>query len=279
MEYYQFLFESLSQNKKDILIALLAEAGFTGFEEEENKLKACISSLDFNDYSFNNIIQATDTKCSKSVIKEINWNAQWEAGFESVVVFHPQTQDRFAVVRASFHKPAGGVMYDIIVTPKMSFGTGHHATTYLMVKRMSLLYFQNKNVIDFGTGTGVLAILAEKMGAAKIDAIDNDEWSINNAKENIEANDCHKIKLHNASTIMHGIKADIILANINLNVIISALDEITNACKDGASLLFSGILVQDKDIILDALTKKNIAIINCFERNNWLAIETKYKKL
>lgn len=279
MEYYQFLFESLSQNKKDILIALLAEAGFTGFEEEENKLIACVSSLDFNEHSFNNIIQATDTKCSKSVIKEINWNAQWEAGFEPVVVFHPQTQDRFAVVRASFHEPAGGVIYDIIVTPKMSFGTGHHATTYLMVERMSLLCFQNKSVIDFGTGTGVLAILAEKMGAAKIDAIDNDEWSINNAKENIEANDCYKIKLHKASTIMHGIKADIILANINLNVIISALDEITNACKDGASLLFSGILVQDKDIILDALTKKNIAIINCFERNNWLAIETKYKKL
>ena len=278
MEYYQFLFESLPQYKRDILIALLAHANFSGFEEEENILKACISSLDFNNISFNKIIKITDAKYSKSVIKEINWNAKWESDFKSVLVLHPVTQQPFATVRASFHDADNSSIYDIIVTPKMSFGTGHHATTYLMMERMSMQSFQNKTVMDFGTGTGVLAILAEKMGASKVDAIDNDDWSINNAKENMEANDCHQIKLHKADTIPSRKKADIILANINLNVILANLDEVLNACEAETILLFSGILIQDKEIILKALKEKNILVINCFEKNNWLAIETEYKK-
>ena len=279
MEYYQFIFEAIPKDKNDILIALLADAGFSGFEEEENKLIACISSNDFDEELFKRIIQLVKAEYSTSIVKEINWNAKWESDFEPVIVLHPESQMPFAIIRANFHQPSAQVMHDIIITPKMSFGTGHHATTYLMIERMSLQSFLNKSVIDFGTGTGVLAILAEKMGAAKIDAIDNDDWSINNAKENIENNNCQKINLYKEETTSTIKKANIILANINLNVIISQLDGIINACEAGAVLLISGILVQDKAIILKALKEKNIKIINCFERNNWLAIETKYSKV
>lgn len=278
MEYYQFLFESLSQDKKDILVALLNEIGFTGFEEEESELKASIAITDYSENLFKNIIKVTKTKYSLSILKEKNWNAEWEENFEPIVILHPLTNLPFAKVRASFHE-AGDGMFDIMVTPKMSFGTGHHATTHLMIERMSLQSFQNKTVIDFGTGTGVLAILAEKMGAVKVDAIDNDDWSINNAKENFAANHCHKIILHKADNIPGGKKADIVLANINLNVIVGNLNEIVNACETEAKLLFSGFLTSDKEIILKALEEKEIEIINCFEKNNWLVIESKYKKI
>ena len=276
MEYYQFIFEAIPKDKNDILIALLSDAGFSGFEEEKNKLIACISSKAFDEELFKEIIHSVNAKYVLSIVKEINWNAKWESDFKPVVVLHPETQIPIAKIRASFHEPSPQVIYDIIITPKMSFGTGHHATTYLMIERMSLQSFQNKSVIDFGTGTGVLAILAEKMGAAKIDALDNDDWSINNAKENIENNNCQKINLYKTETISIVKRANIILANINLNIIISQLDEIIMACEPGAIILFSGILVQDKAIISKALKEKNIEILNCIERNNWLAIETKY---
>ncbi|MEO7048333.1 MAG: 50S ribosomal protein L11 methyltransferase, partial [Ferruginibacter sp.] len=184
----------------------------------------------------------------------------------------------FAEIRASFHKRSENVKYDIEVTPKMSFGTGHHATTYLMMETMSHLSFKNKIVLDFGTGTGVLAILAEKMGAEKIIAIDNDDWSINNATENFNANGCTKIELQKADTIPDAVKADILLANINLNIITANLSKIVNACNNAGIILFSGIMVKDKQIILDALNSVGITIINCYERQNWIAIETIYIK-
>ena len=117
-----------------------------------------------------------------SIIEDKNWNEEWESQLQ------PVTINNFAGIRASFHEPLKNVEHEIIITPKMSFGTGHHATTFLMVEQMEKINFKNKTVLDFGTGTGILAILAEKLGAASVLAIDYDEWSINNALENIEAN-------------------------------------------------------------------------------------------
>ena len=126
---------------------------------------------------------------SETTIEETNWNQVWESSFEPVVV------DDFVAVRADFHEPIKGIKHEIVITPKMSFGTGHHATTYMMLEQMGKLDFKDKRVLDFGTGTGVLAILAEKMGAKKIIAIDNDEWSIENANENIKRNNCVAVEL------------------------------------------------------------------------------------
>jgi ribosomal protein L11 methyltransferase len=278
MQHLEFTFSTVSQDQKDILIALLSDAGFNGFEEEENSLKAFVPAAIFDEELFNSIIKTAQVKFSRSTLNEINWNEKWESDFEPVIVLDPVNRLPFAIIRASFHKKSENAKYDIEVTPKMSFGTGHHATTYLMMETMEHISFQNKTVLDFGTGTGVLAILAEKMGAEKIIATDNDDWSINNAKENFEANSCNKIELQKADTIPGSVRADIILANINLNIITENLVKIVNACNAAAIILFSGIMIKDKQIILDAISSKGISIINCYERQNWIAIETKYIK-
>ena len=275
MEYIQITFESLSTDNKEMLIALLTEAGFTGFEEEEAMLKAFINSDNFDRNLFQNIISIFDINYSESLIYETNWNQEWESGFDPVTVFYPGSDRPFAHVRAAFHEKNNSVDFDIEVTPKMSFGTGHHDTTYLMIEQMSKLDFVNKHVIDFGTGTAVLAILAEKMGAASVLAIDNDDWSINNATENIEKNQCQNITLLKAETISLAPKASIILANINLNIIIASLDDIKIVSLPDTIILFSGIMEKDKATILDELIRKNFIISDCITRHEWLIISAK----
>jgi ribosomal protein L11 methyltransferase len=142
--------------------------------------------------------------------------------------------DHFVAVRADFHEPIKDVKYEIIITPKMSFGTGHHATTYMMMEQMRDANFTDKIVFDFGTGTGVLAILAEKMGAKKIMAIDSDEWSIENANENIKRNNCTAIELQLTNTADVKSEFDIILANINKNIILENLELLeSSSCPEG----------------------------------------------
>ena len=272
MEYIQIVFDNMSQEKKELLIALLGNEGFEGFEEEEKNLKACISSGNYDENHIDKIIETVDVNYSKSVIKEINWNEKWESDFEPIPVYDQTNNTQFAYLRAHFHKPDLSFLYDIIVTPKMSFGTGHHATTYLMASQMSQIDFKNKSVIDFGTGTGVLAILAEKMGASEVLAIDCDDWSINNATENLAVNSCVKVHVMKDDTIPKGKKVDIILANINLNVIIANLSVINDSAKIGAVILFSGVLEQDEDHILNEIIKSGFCNPQVFRRENWLAI-------
>ena len=157
----------------------------------------------------------------------------------------------------------------------MSFGTGHHATTHLMVAHMSEIDFENKTVIDFGTGTGVLAILAEKLGAKNIIGIDNDDWSINNAKENVEVNNCHYIKLEHAETITEGLKADIILANINLNIIKENIQAIIAAAERDATFLFSGIMLHDQNNIENILKGVGVKMESVHQKDGWLLLKAK----
>ena len=272
MDYIQILFTDIDETKTEIIIALLIDIGFEGFQEENNLLKALIPIHQFDEILFNSIIEKDLLKYSKSIIKEQNWNEKWETDFEPVLVNHPTTSKPFVLIRASFHNENNSFEYNIEVTPKMSFGTGHHATTYLMVANMSGIDFKNKTVIDFGTGTGVLAILAEKMGAKSVLAIDNDEWSINNAKENIEVNNCKNITILQAETIPKGNKADIILANINLNIIKENIVEIKDAALNETIFLFSGIMLHDEHKILEELTNAGMNINNVFRKENWLSV-------
>ena len=273
MEHLEFIFENIELPKSEMLIAQLNELNFTGFEESENVLKAYIPHQDFSENLFNKIIEIVDVKYSYSVVKQINWNEIWEAGFEPVSLFHPEEKSLFAYIRASFHPAETSALHNLIITPKMSFGTGHHATTFQMMEQMSLLDFSNKIVIDFGTGTGLLSILAEKMGASSIIAIDNDDWSINNAKENIVANQCKNIDIIKADTcIKTDMKADIILANINLNVILENLDSLKICSKTSTIVLFSGILKQDEKKLTDSLLEKQFNIIQIKNKENWLIV-------
>ncbi|MBK6935571.1 MAG: 50S ribosomal protein L11 methyltransferase [Chitinophagaceae bacterium] len=182
--YIQITFTNLQPEQADMLIAQLSEAGFDGFEEGENLLKAFIPENDYNKFLLKELTYKYRLQYAEQVIPEQNWNALWESNFQPVVV------DDFVGVRACFHEPISSVEYEIGITPKMSFGTGHHATTYMMMQQMRNIPFLGKSVFDFGTGTGVLAILAEKLGAASVFAIDNDDWSIENARENCQFNNC-----------------------------------------------------------------------------------------
>ncbi len=272
MNYYQFVFKTTTEETRDVLIAMLCNIGFEGFEEDDNQLKAFIKTGEYSKADFDDFIGITKADYSQSTIETINWNQKWESEFQPITVLDPVSHIPFVNVRAYFHKADSNVLHDILITPKMSFGTGHHATTYLMIEQMSQVDFKNKSVIDFGTGTAVLAILAEKLGASYVIAIDNDDWSINNALENIEANHCNTITVLKAETIETAAKADIVLANINLNVILQNIDNIAVVCNPGALILFSGVLKEDEIILIGALKKKSFSIINILNKSNWLVV-------
>ncbi|MBD0331505.1 MAG: 50S ribosomal protein L11 methyltransferase, partial [Chitinophagaceae bacterium] len=175
-------------------------------------------------------------------------------------------------IRAKFHQPIKNVQHDIIITPKMSFGTGHHATTYMMIEQMHKINFVEKTVFDFGTGTGVLAILAEKLGAASVTAIDNDEWSTTNAQENIHENDCRKIKIELSSHIPSDQTFDVILANINKNVIVQHFTRLTKALNPTRHLLVSGLLAADERSLLMIAESHRLIVKTKAFKDDWLCI-------
>jgi len=263
--FFKIEIQALSKEESNILIADLSEINFYAFEEEENGLIAYIKEEDFNEEKLKTVLK-NELTFTKTLIKEENWNEQWESGFEPVII-----RD-FAAIRAMFHKPVKNVKYDLIITPKMSFGTGHHATTFLMIGLMGKISFKNKTVIDFGTGTGVLAILAEKLGASKVIAIDYDEWSINNAMENIEANNCHHIFLEKRDDLTDISAADILMANINLNVLTKVSSSINAFLKPGSLLLTSGFLIKDQSAMEKVFNENNFTTLFVIRKDGWMAI-------
>jgi ribosomal protein L11 methyltransferase len=265
--YIQIEFQDISQQQSDILIARLNEIGFEGFEEAENVLKAFITATAFDENLLQQILSSLQLGFSKTTIEETNWNQVWESNFDPVIV------DDFVAVRADFHKPVKEAALEIIITPKMSFGTGHHATTYMMMQQMREIDFVNKRVFDFGTGTGVLAILAEKLGAKTVLAIDNDNWSISNAGENIQRNGCTKVDLVLADNASTNSNFNIILANINKNVILDNFELLAKQLLSGGILLISGLLAEDKPEILTKSRELNLQLLRAGERHNWLFIK------
>lgn len=266
-DYLKVEFENITTEQSDILIAQLSEIGYEGFEEQENKLKAFIASNEFDETLLKDISTPLQLVFSKTIIGETNWNQVWESNFDPVIV------DDFVAVRAHFHEPIKEVEWEIIITPKMSFGTGHHATTYMMMQQMREIDFKDKTVFDFGTGTGVLAILAEKLGAKNIAAIDNDSWSIENAAENIERNDCTAIDLKLADTAAMDGKFDIILANINKNVILENLEVLTKQLSPAGYIVLSGLLIEDEEDILTKSKETGLKFLKRNTRDNWLLLK------
>ena len=253
--------------EKDLIIGILSEAGFDGFEEEQHMLHAYISAEHFDEANVKGVLQPHGIVFSVEVIASKNWNDEWEKNFKPVFV------DKFCCIRASFHPPGSGIKHDIVITPRMSFGTGHHATTYLMLRQMQNINFQNKFVLDFGTGTGVLAILAEKLGARDILALDNDKWSIENAGENIRENNCLKVRIEESGNINSSGQLDIILANINRNVLIEQMINLSQHLKKEGVLLLSGLLSGDKDKIETAAMKSGLKIEEENEMEGWIVLQ------
>ncbi len=255
----------------EILVALLSEQGYEGFEETTPGLMAFVPAAAFDEPLLSEVLAPFGLPYSLQTIEKQNWNAQWESGFEPVVV------GSFATVRAGFHPANAAVLYDIVVTPKMSFGTGHHATTYMMIEQMQQVDFTGKTVLDFGTGTGVLAILAEKMGAASVLAIDIDDWSVENALENVQNNDCSRIVVAKAATVPDDGQYAVILANINLNVISDSLSAIAAVCLPDAVVLLSGFLPEDVALLQSLLAQQGFTAAESHQRGSWCCLRTSFR--
>lgn len=253
-----------NEEQQEILISQLEELHANGFEQTQDSLIAYFPENNFESYEINELLKPYQYIIT--TLRDQNWNEIWEKNFEPVVV------NDFCAIRAEFHKSFPNVAHEIVITPKMSFGTGHHATTYMMIQQMKAIDFKGKRVFDFGTGTGILAILSEKLGSKEILAIDIDEWSIENARENINRNKCNKIAVELSSQLPTQL-FDIILANINRNVILEYLAGLKSILSDANSLLLlSGLLVTDQEIIVEACVKQGLILLNKLERNNWISL-------
>lgn len=254
MQYSLFTFEvTPTIPGNDILIATLSEFPFDSFQETENGVEAYIPSSEITEALIAdlNTLSIEDVSFSFSFkeMEDVNWNATWESQFDPIDV------DDLCRVRAPFHEAREGVM-DLIIEPKMSFGTGHHATTYLVLQKMFELDFSNKSVIDMGSGTAVLAIAAEKLGASSVLAIDIDEWAYENALENIQRNGCSKIEaVLGVEDKLVGKHADIFIANINRNILVAQASYYTACVDSGAPLLLSGFYENDIPVLLEAFSE------------------------
>ena len=267
MNHLQITIAVTDPAQQEILIALLAELGYEGFEQQDDALLAYFPEAGFDASALEAILQSRDLACTTELLPEKNWNEAWEKNFTPVQV------DEFCAIRAHFHAPIPGVKYDLVITPKMSFGTGHHPTTYLMLQAMRHLDLSGTTVLDFGTGTGVLAILAEKLGAAGILAIDNDDWSIENARENITENHCIRIHLAKSDTFPKNQRFDIILANINKHVLLRKMAAMGQQLNFGGVIVLSGLLQEDLEDIEDQAQKNNLSISGRMTRGSWSCLE------
>jgi ribosomal protein L11 methyltransferase len=258
---------------REVLMAELAELGFESFVESEEGLTAYIQQPDWNEGLLEGLMTSSipELKISWQVktIEATNWNAEWEKSFDPISV------DGACLIRAPFHEIQGDYKFVITIEPKMSFGTGHHATTHLIISEMLQMDWEGLDVLDMGSGTAVLAILAEKMGARDIDAIDIDEWAFENAEENAKRNDCSKINcLLGGAELLGNKKYDVILANINRNILLRDMHLYRAVLKDGGKILFSGFYEQDVIELEKVATPLGLKIQNKRLMNEWCMLST-----
>lgn len=259
---------------RDILVSQLAEEGFESFVETNTGLLSYIAEKEFEESMLASLknIEAIDQFRTK-VIQDQNWNATWEENFDPVIV-----EDKLAII-APFHKEEFSQSMVITIQPQMSFGTGHHQTTWLASKRFFDLDLSDKSVLDMGTGTGILAILAEILGAKSVYAPDIDEWSYNNAQENIALNNCNKIEVAlGDDQLLRGRSFDVIVANINKNVLLQQFPTYAEVIVDGGTLLISGFFETDKEDLVQAAGKLGFIFEQIFTKDEWALVQFKMNK-
>ena len=258
----------------EILIAELGYAGFESFVENEEGVIAYIQKEEWDDAILKNIFilqsQEFEITYSFEEIAQVNWNSEWEKNFNPIVV------DEKVSIRAPFHEDPN-LEYDIVIEPKMSFGTGHHETTHMMVQHLLALDVKDKKTLDMGCGTGILAILAEMKGAKPIDAIDIDNWCFLNSLENIQRNNCEHITAYEGeSSLLLGKKYDVIIANINRNILLNDIAVYAECLEREGVLLLSGFYEKDIPLLDNKASTHGLELEKTLERNGWFSL--KYTK-
>lgn len=259
-----------AQNRTLVEGWLTANTAINGWEEtEDGALVAYISEADFTDEMKADLQQKQQEcgfDCTTELFPDQNWNALWEQSYQPVEV------EGFCRVRASFHAPDSRFKHDLHINPQMSFGTGHHSTTYMMLANMENEDWRGKTVLDYGCGTAVLAILAAKLGAQNIDAIDIDEWAYRNALENVLLNATPNVAVYQGdlSALPNPAQQyDYILANINRNVLLMAMPTLAKMLKKGGQLWLSGFLVAESPLLLEAAQTQGLSVIKQQQREQW----------
>lgn len=267
---YVFIVEP-SEPGTEILIAELGFMGFESFVENDNGVTAYIQKEDWN-ISILDTISVLNSEefaisFSKKEIEQTNWNREWEKNFEPIQV------DDLVSIRAPFHENPN-LKYDIVIEPKMSFGTGHHETTHMMVQHLIDLDLENKSTLDMGCGTGILAIFAEMKGAKPLDGIDIDNWCYLNSVENAERNNCKYISFYEGdASLLTNQKYDVIIANINRNILLNDMATYTRCLNKNGILLLSGFYKEDIVTIDQEVSSHGLTIQNTLERNNWVSLK------
>jgi len=263
-----------TQEASEILMAQLGEIDYESFTQREDGIDAYIQQPLFqmekvNNLLINNLPQATfSVQYSHKVIEDQDWNALWESNFQPVIITDQ------VVIRASFHKDTPKVPYEIVIDPKMSFGTGHHSTTSLMVQTILDTPLQGKNVLDMGCGTSILAMLASQRGARQVTAIDIDEWPYRNSLENIRNNGIKNINVFMGdASLLKDQKFDVVLANINRNILLQDMEHYIRCLSKNGILIMSGFYTQDLDAITSKATLCEMEYVSHKTDNNWVAVK------
>ncbi len=266
---YYFKVQPLSP-AVEILIAELGEAGFESFVETDEGVNAYIQKEEWHDSILKDIqiLNSDEFEISftSEEIAQTNWNAEWEKNFNPIIV------DDTCTVRAPFHE-VPKTEYDIIIEPKMSFGTGHHETTHMMIQHILQNDFDGKTVLDMGCGTGILAILAEMKGAKHVDAIDIDNWCYQNSIENVERNNCDRIEVFEGDLSLLTEQYDIILANINRNILLKDIMTYNEHLNKGGMLFVSGFYDNDVQMIEKVCNEGMLKLVKKLERHNWVSLK------
>ena len=255
----------------EILIAELGEKAFESFIETETGISAFVQKdlWDENILEDIQILSNSEFEISYTFeeIEQVNWNEEWEKNFEPIYV------DGKCHVRAPFHEKTNAE-FDIVIEPKMSFGTGHHETTHMMIQHILETDLVGKKTLDMGCGTAILAILAEMKGAQPIDAIDIDNWCYLNSIENAERNNCKHISVYEGeASLLVGKKYDVIIANINRNILLNDMQQYVDCLNENGVLFLSGFYTEDIPVISESCTSKGLTYVKQFERNNWVALK------
>ena len=254
----------------EMLIAQLGYVGFESFVEQDNGVTAYIQKQEWNSKILEDVFMLNSNEFNitfeHNEIAQTNWNEEWEKNFNPIQV------DDLVSIRAPFHTNPS-LQFDIVIEPKMSFGTGHHETTHMMVQHLLALDLDTKKVLDMGCGTGILAIFAEMKGAKPIDAIDIDSWCYENSLENIQRNNCNHITVYEGDASVLKEKYDVIIANINRNILLSDMKTYTDCLNENGVLLLSGFYKEDIVIIEDEVNKHGLTFETMIQRNNWVALK------